>query len=486
MNKFRKLNIGDDVVRALEVIGYTEPTEVQEAAIPHILNGEDLVIKSQTGSGKTASFGIPIAEMIEWEERRPQALVLTPTRELALQIRDEIFSIGRFKRLKVQAVFGKSSFEIQQRDLAQMTHVVVATPGRLIDHINRRTIDLRQIDTVIIDEADEMFNMGFIEQVEEILRKVPRTSSTILLSATLPESIAALASAYLNDPTYIEVENENSVGERIDQQYYRIQANEKLEILRDVLTVENPDSSIIFCNTKIEVDNVADALWDMGIKVETLHGGMEQRHRTKVINDFKHGMFRYLVATDVASRGLDIDDVGLVVNYDIPDHAEIYTHRIGRTARVEKEGKAISFVTPYDSKGWEYITDEREFELQSVVRPGRSLVADRKPQFISKMNRKPKVKKSKDHNFKSEIAKLHIKGGKKQKLRAGDVVGAIASISGIEAGDIGVIEVLEESTYVEILNNKGSDVLKVLKEAPIKGKVRRVEIANKNEYEKQY
>lgn len=483
-NKFNELNLSEEILRAIEVLGYTEPTQVQEEVIPFLLHGQDIIVKSQTGSGKTAAFAIPVCELVEWEQRRPQALILTPTRELALQIQEDIFNIGRFKRLKVEAVFGRSSFEIQTRNLNQRTHVVVATPGRLLDHIERGTIDLSQIKTVIIDEADEMLAMGFIEQIEKVLAALPSNTVNGLFSATMPKAIKGLADYYLLEPQYIEVQTENKVEERILQQYYYVDNDEKINLLRDVLIVDNPDSSIIFCNTKVAVEEVADALYDLGVKSDTLHGGMEQRDRTKVINDFKHGYFRYLVATDVAARGLDIADIALVINYDLPDKAESYVHRIGRTARFENHGKAISLVSEYDGKRLEPIMEKQDHSLQKLNRPSSSLVEDRQASFEAKQDRQPKIKKAKGHDFKDEIMKLHINAGKKTKMRAGDVVGALCNIEGMTATDIGVISILDVSTFVEILNGKGNKVLKALQEMPIKGRIRRVNKANETTYER--
>lgn len=483
-NKFEALHLSEEIRRALEVLGYDQPTQVQQEAIPFMMHGRDMIVKSQTGSGKTAAFAIPICERVKWEKREPQALILTPTRELALQIQEEVFHIGRFKRLKVEAVFGRSSFEIQERNLKQRTHVVVATPGRLLDHIERGTIDLSQIKTVVIDEADEMLAMGFIDQIERVLEEVPTDVVKALFSATMPKQIQKLADYYLTEPQFIQVETENKVEDRILQQYYEVSNEEKIGLLRDVLVVDNPDSSIIFCNTRAAVEEVAEALADLGVQVEMLHGGMEQRDRTKVINDFKHGYFRYLVATDVAARGLDIADIVLVVNYDLPDNPETYVHRIGRTARFEKHGKTVAFVNQFDDRRFAEIKS-RQGEIQELRAPSYSLVNDRMASFEAKQDRKPKVRQTKGHEFKAEIMKLHINAGKKTKMRAGDIVGALCNIEGMTADDIGVISLLDVSTFVEILNGKGPAVLKALQTMPVKGRVRRVNKANETTYERE-
>lgn len=483
MSTFKQFQLSKEIIGAIEKLGYNEPTTVQTEVIPALLEGKNLIVKSQTGSGKTAAFAIPICERVQWEERKPQVLVLTPTRELASQIQQDIFNIGRYKRLKVEAIFGRSSYERQAYNLKQRTHVVVATPGRLIDHMTQKTIDLSMINTVIIDESDEMLAMGFIEQIENVMKVVPPTATLALFSATMPAEIKTLATRYLKNPQLIEVKSENKVTQRIKQQYYEIPYDEKITVLEDVLTVVNPESSIIFCNTRAAVEEIAEALEALEIEVETLHGGMEQRHRTAVINDFKHGYFRYLVATDVAARGLDIADIALVVNFDLPENVESYVHRIGRTARFENDGHAISFVSSSDYRYLNPIQAMMDDTLVAIERPTQEEVLDGQAAFKTTQQTKMKLKKEKGHDFKEEIMKLHINAGKKTKMRAGDVVGALCNIEGMTGADIGVISLLDVSTFVEILNSKGEMVLAALQDFPIKGRIRRVSKANETTYE---
>lgn len=485
MKTFKDFALSEDVLRALDVLEYKNPTEVQEVVIQELLDYENVIVKSQTGSGKTAAFAIPLVENIDWDQRRPQALILTPTRELALQIKEDIFNIGRFKRIRVEAIFGRSSFEQQERALKGIVHLVVATPGRLIDHMKRRTIDLSQVQTLIIDESDEMLAMGFIDQIESILRKVPKNANIGLFSATMPDEIRDLGHRIMSDAKEIEIESVNLIEDRILQHVYHIEDHDKLESLKGILVVENPDSCILFCNTKALVEAVADMLWDLDIEVHTLHGDMEQRDRTKVITQFKRGQFRYLVATDVAARGLDIQDVQLVVNVDIPENAESYVHRIGRTARVDKQGKAISIVNNYGKRFLEVILEETNNEILKMELPSKSFINSKVNSFNAKIARKPKLIKEKGLDFKEEIMKLHINAGKKTKMRPGDVVGALCSIEGITMKDIGIISVLDVSTFVEILNNKGNMVLEALQTQPVKGRVRNVNKANQSDYEKQ-
>ena len=485
-NTFEALQISAETQKALTALNYTTPTQVQEAVITTFAKGQDLLVKSQTGSGKTAAFAIPLVENIVWEERRPQAIVLAPTRELALQIGEEIFNIGRFKRIKVETLIGHSSFQAQARNLKERTHVVVATPGRLLDHIDQGTIQLDQVKFVVLDEVDEMLSMGFMEQVDAIFEQLPVKRQVALFSATLPQAVMDVSDFYIKQPALIEVKATNTVAKRIDQTFYLVDKADKLENLYQLLVLGNPDSAIIFANTRAAVDAIADFLAQKNVKAETLHGGMEQRDRTRVINDFKHNYFRFLIATDVAARGIDVADIAAVYNYDLPDNPESYTHRIGRTARIEKTGQAVSLVSSAQRSDFAKIESEQlaiDAEIAEMQLPSISLFEKRLPTFTAKQKREMIVKTAKSAVFKDDIMKLHINAGKKTKLRAGDVVGAITNIPGITGDDIGVISIIDVSTFVEILNGKGKQVLKALQAEKIKGRVRKVSRANAGKYE---
>ncbi|AQP53394.1 RNA helicase [Vagococcus penaei] len=485
MNKFTHFGLDETIIKALDVLNYTEPTDVQKKVVPLILEGTDVIVKSQTGSGKTGAFGIPICELVEWEERAPQVLVLTPTRELALQIKEEIFNIGRYKRLKVECLFGKSSYQSQVKNLKQRTHVVVATPGRLFDHMMRGTIDLSKIQTVIIDEADEMFAMGFVEQIEQILKKLPKKRQMALFSATMPPEIKRLAERYLKNPQLIEIQSTNTTQKRILQQFVTVDKDDqKLNTLKKLMVAENPDSSIIFCNTKIMVEAVTRELKHLGMAIQMLHGGMEQKDRTEVIQEFKRGYFNFLVATDVAARGIDVADIKLVVNYDVPDNPETYVHRIGRTARFENSGKAITLVNHHDRQSFDAILTAQNRLIEEVSIPSQQMVEQNKIAFGQKQNQKPKIRKEKGIDFNKDIMKIHINAGKKTKMRPGDIVGALCQIDGMTADDIGVIDLMDISTFVEILNGKGPMVLNTLQNMPIKGRMRRVSRSNESNYER--
>ena len=471
---FCKFKLNSELIKAIDMLNYKSPTKVQEMVIPAVLLQKDVIVKSQTGSGKTAAFAIPICELVDWDENKPQALVITPTRELAIQVKEDIFNLGRFKRLKVAAIFGKSSFYIQERELKQKTHVVVGTPGRIMDHLERGTFDTSKIKYLIIDEADEMLSMGFIEQIEVIIGSLPKERTTILLSATLPKDIAVLCDKYMKDPVHAEIEDENKAIDRIVQERYNVAEIDKTDLLIDIATVENPDSCIIFCSTKIKTDELFDELTKLNFTCEKIHGGMEQSDRLRAMNDFKQGYFRYLVATDVAARGIDIDDISLVINYDIPRDKESYVHRIGRTGRVDRTGKAITFVTHDESKHLEDINEYIGKEIDLKERPDKETVESKKQEFKEKMNTTPEIKQRKGEQLSRDIIKLHINAGKKTKMRPVDVVGTLCSIEGMSAQDIGIINIADVSTFVEILNNKGEMVLKELQKKPIKGKLRKV------------
>lgn len=475
---FKDYKLGNDILKAVDMLNFKSPTKVQCEVMPSALEKKDIVVKSQTGSGKTAAFAIPLCQMVDWDENKPQALVLTPTRELAIQVSEDFFNIGRFKRLKICPIFGKSPYRRQERELKQKAHVVVGTPGRVIDHIERGTFDTSQIKYFVIDEADEMLNMGFLEQVETIISNMPRDRMTMLFSATMPSDIKALCEKYMNDPIHVQIESKSTAADRIVQERYSVCEKDKMDLLRDITIVENPDSCIIFCNTKQKVDDVCRKLSRLGYSCDKIHGGMEQSDRLKVMNNFREGSFRYLVATDVAARGIDIDNITHVINYDIPQDRENYVHRIGRTARAGKTGKAITFAGSGENRFLNDIHDYIDKEISLMKAPRKDIVESLKQEFDEKMKKRPKVKEAKGAKLSREIVKLHINAGKKTKMRPVDIVGTLCNIDGMTADDIGIINVLDISTFVEILNNKGEMVFEKLQNKPIKGRIRRVSKAD--------
>ena len=472
--KFEAFPLDEALLRSLGMLNYKEPTAVQKQVIPAVLEKKDIIVKSQTGSGKTAAFAIPICQLIEWEDNKPQALVITPTRELALQVREDIFNIGRFKRIKAAAIFGKSPFYHQEKELKQKTHVVVGTPGRIIDHMERGTLDTSNIKFLVIDEADKMLQMGFIEQIEIIVGKLSSEHTTILLSATMPADIKALCDKYMNHPIQVEVEEQNPAVDRIWQERYDVEQTERVDLLKDIIIVENPDSCMIFCNTKQMVDVVYEELENLRYPCQKIHGGMEQRDRLRVMEDFRKGRFRYLVATDVAARGIDIDNITLVINYEVPQDSENYVHRIGRTGRIGNAGRAITFVSKNENRFLQEIQHFIGKEIPIRKRPEKEKVNDSKREFAEKITGGTETKESKGAQLSKEIMKIHINAGKKTKMRPVDIVGTLCNMEGMTAEDIGIINVMDISTYVEILNNKGEMVLSKLRNTPIKGRLRTV------------
>ncbi len=476
--EFKDYKLDDELLKAIDILGFENPTKVQEEVIPLALENKDVVVKSQTGSGKTAAFGIPISQLVDWDENKPQALVITPTRELAIQVKEDIFNIGRFKVLKVAAIYGQASFYYQERELKQKTHIVVGTPGRIIDHIGKKTLDTSEIKYLILDEADEMLNMGFIEQIENIIKYLPEKRTTMLFSATMPGDIESLAERYMKDPIYVEIEGQNLTVDKINQEVYEVNEFDKIDKLKDITIVENPDSAIVFCNTREKVDEVYAELKRDGYTCDKIHGGMEQRDRIKVMEDFKQGYFRYLIATDVAARGIDVDNITHVINYDLPRETESYVHRIGRTGRVGRKGKAISLVSNRENRFLNDISNYIGKDIPKKELPKKELVRSMKIEFYEKMDEKPEIKESKAEELNKGILKLHINAGRKTKMRPVDIVGTLCNLEGMTADDIGIINVQDISTFVEILNGKGESVLEQLQTTTIKGRLRNVNKAN--------
>ncbi|MFC4401648.1 DEAD/DEAH box helicase [Gracilibacillus xinjiangensis] len=477
-SNFENYQLSNEVKRALDVLKYNQPTKVQREVIPQVLENKDLIVKSQTGSGKTAAFAIPICEKVVWEDNKPQALVLTPTRELAVQVREDITNIGRFKRVKALAIYGREPFSIQKDELKQKTHVVIGTPGRVMDHIEQGTLDLEQIKYLVIDEADEMLRMGFIDEVEAIIKQVPPNRVTMLYSATLPKEIEKLCQKYMKNPINVEITTEVTT-DNILHSMFRVKKDSKMDLLKDITIVENPDSCIIFCNTQDQVNEVMTELQQSNYSCEAIHGGLEQEKRFSVMEGFKSGDFRYLVATDVAARGIDVDNVSLVINYDVPMEKESYVHRTGRTGRAGNKGKAITFVTNSGEKYLKSIEKYIGFELHTREIPSEEEIKKAKPAFDEKMSERRIVKNNKTARINQDIMKLHFNGGKKKKIRAVDLVGTISNIENVTAEDIGIITIKDNWSYVDILNGKGSLVLEAMEHTTVKGKKIKVSKAKK-------
>ena len=344
--KFNDLKLDDKILQSIDAMGFEEPSQIQAEAIPVILEGNDIIGQAQTGTGKTLAFGAPMMSMIE-NDRAISALILAPTRELAIQVNDELTRVGKFKKLQLLPVYGGQPIDRQIKSLRKGVNIVVGTPGRILDHIKRNTIDLSEIKFLILDEADEMLNMGFIDDIEEIIKASNTSRQTLLFSATMPDQIKRLASKYLKkDAKHIKILKNALTVDKIQQYYFEIKTKDRFESLCRILDVDEPTSSIIFCKTKRGVDELVESMQARGYNVEGMHGDMNQNQRLNTLRKFKENTLDFLVATDVAARGIDVDDVTHVINYELPQDIESYVHRIGRTGRANKEGTAYSLVTP--------------------------------------------------------------------------------------------------------------------------------------------
>lgn len=344
--KFNEFNINPDIVKMLDEMGFEEASSIQQSALPPALAGRDVIGQAQTGTGKTAAFGIPMLNDLDMDAQGIQGLVIAPTRELAIQVQEELYRYGKYIKARVFTVYGGSPVNKQIERLKRYKpQIVVGTPGRMLDLIRRNVLKLDNVKTLVLDEADEMLNMGFIEDIQAIISETPSSRQTLLFSATMPREIRNLADQFLKNPEHVKVEAQQMTADLIDQYFTKCADNEKFDILSRFLEIHNPDQAIVFCRTKKRVDEVGRGLALRGYNAEMIHGDITQQKRTQVINEIKKGSLEILVATDVAARGLDITGITHVYNYDIPQDPESYVHRIGRTGRAGREGKSITFVT---------------------------------------------------------------------------------------------------------------------------------------------
>ena len=483
-NNFEDFNLNKDIIKSLNNLNYKKPSRVQSEVIPNLLNKENVIVKSQTGSGKTASFAIPICESIDINDNNVQALIVAPTRELALQIKEEISLIGRLKKIRCSAIFGKQPIKEQIAELKQRVHIVVATPGRIIDHIGRGTIKLDKVKFFIIDEADKMLNKGFIEDMETILTKLPKESIKGLFSATIDENISIICNKYMKNPVTIEIKDieKEILKKQIIEKYIKVDKENRYETLKKIIYSECPNSLIIFANTKNNVIDLYSKMKKDKFLVQQLHGDMSQDKRLFMIKDFKENKFNILVSTDVASRGIHIDNISLVINYEVPRDKENYVHRIGRTGRQNKFGKAITLVSQKEGKYLEEIESYTGFKLNEIEKIDADKFISGK--FRLKENEKNLLKRRKEKKIEkevnSEVTRIYLNAGKKKKIRVIDIVGTINNLEGINNEDIGVVEVQDLCSYVDLLNNKGNKFLRKYREITIKKKLVKVRKDNKN------
>lgn len=378
---FDDFDISDDIKKAIEDMGFTKATPIQAKAIPEALKGIDLIAQAQTGSGKTIAFAVPILEKIFIPDKSPQAIILCPTRELCMQVADEIAKAGsKIKKLKVLAVYGGQPIGKQTRVLKKGVHVVVGTPGRVIDHMEKGNLDLIGIESVVLDEADEMLEMGFRQDIEFILASTPRQRQTLMFSATIPPEIRQIAEVYQKDPKFIKIASNKKTAPKITQYAFMCDIKDKFNSLTRLIDAYDVKLALIFCNTKKSVNFVSKHLKKEGFSVDALHGDMTQKARDKVMNKFKNGNINILVATDIAARGLDIDDVGVVINYDVAQNNDDYIHRIGRTARAGKSGLAFSLVSKDEISRFNKIKKSNKIEKKDI--PTHSEITEIKSNLI--------------------------------------------------------------------------------------------------------
>jgi ATP-dependent RNA helicase DeaD len=444
MASFADLGLSETTLESLRELGYEQPSPIQEQAIPLMLEGRDVIGQAQTGSGKTAAFGLPIIEYVDPDVQEVQALILTPTRELCIQVTQAIRSYGKHKGIDVVAVFGGAPIRSQQSQLKAGGQVVVGTVGRVLDLISRHSLVLHDCRFVVLDEADEMLDLGFLEDVEKILSLTPNSRQTALFSATMPPPIRKLADAYLYDPVTVKVKAATLTVDTVEQFQVEVKPADKNDKLAEVLREERPDQAIVFVRTKIRCDQLHRHLRDKGMNVRALHGDMTQGSRDGVMLAFKGGRVPILVATDVAARGLDISTVTHVINFDVPTSPDTYVHRIGRTGRVGRSGRAVTFVDPRQKKELEAIerhigTDISAWEPGKHVEPAK---VEEKP----RRHTKPQISRNGDEPY----VRLVAAAGRAEGLEVADVVAAVTSASGLDGEAVRDVVVLERFTLLSV------------------------------------
>ena len=377
---FAALGLSEAALRAIADLGYAAPTPVQEQVIPLLLAGRDVIAQAPTGTGKTAAYGLPIVERLDQDELRPQALIVVPTRELAIQVAEAIHALGRYREAVTLPIYGGQPYERQFRALARGVQIIAGTPGRLLDHLQRETLNLSAVHTVVLDEADEMLSMGFIEDIEAILAQLPAERQSALFSATIPPRIARLAERYMREPARISVAAREAIAPQVRQVYYEVPAHTKPDALSRILDLETPESAIVFVRTRNDADVLAETLNGHGYLAQAIHGEINQAQRERILDRFRNGHTQLLVATDVAARGLDIPDVSHIINYDLPMDAEGYVHRIGRTGRAGRTGEALTLVTPRERKQLRLIEQSIHRHLQRITLPTSADIAARRRQ----------------------------------------------------------------------------------------------------------
>ena len=532
--KFEEMNISDWMLRAVKDMGFEEASPIQSQAIPLILEGHDIIGQSQTGTGKTASFGIPCLEKIDPDDRKLQALILCPTRELAIQVSEEFRKLLKFKdNIRVLPIYGGQPIDRQILALKKGAQVIIGTPGRVMDHMRRHTLKMANVKYVVLDEADEMLDMGFRDDIELILDKVPEERQTVMFSATMSDEILDLSKKYLSNPEYVKISRKALTVPNIEQIYFDVKEKYKLEALCRLIDVYSPKLAIVFCNTKKRVDDVTEQLLGRGYFADGLHGDLKQAQRDRVMQKFRNGAIEILVATDVAARGIDVDDVDIVFNYDIPQDEEYYVHRIGRTGRAGKSGTAFTFCVGREIYKLRDIMTYTKTKIRQELLPTLDDIEKNKTDVfvekiraaitqgglekyaaiaedmldddtniidiaaaLIKMNLGEYVSDysaaENDLNVKNplgsaepkskDMVRLFVNAGKNSKIRAKDIVGAFAGETGVPGQVIGAIDIYDDFAYVDVPFEYAKDIIDGMKNSRIKGRKISIEKAKKTKF----
>ncbi|WOF16586.1 DEAD/DEAH box helicase [Methanoplanus sp. FWC-SCC4] len=515
--KFNELNISDEILRAIEDMGFEEPTPIQQLSIPLIMSGIDVTGQAQTGTGKTAAFAIPVIEKIDSDNCHVQAIVLSPTRELTIQIAEEFNRLLKYRRdVRVIPIYGGQPIERQISALNKGVQVIIGTPGRVMDHLKRGTLKLSGVSTIVLDEADQMLDMGFKEDLEDILQYTPGDRQTILFSATMPKPILKISKAFQKNPEFLKLNTKELTVPSIEQSYIELREKEKLEVLCRLIDINGPGLSMIFCNTKRRVDEISSSIRSRGYFAEGLHGDLKQSQRDNVMNKFRNGSIDILIATDVAARGIDVDDIDTVYNYDVPQDVEYYVHRIGRTGRAGKTGRAYTFVGPRETNKLRMIQKVANVKIRRTRPPSIKDVENcRIERFLDNVREVlaesdlssyvSAVERLMDEDYTSvdisaALLKLHLESGstrdkaveevkfnsaetgaepgmvrffinigKAKGIRPGDIVGAIAGETDIPGSSVGAISIYNDFSFVEVPEKYASEVFSIMNGGTIRG-----------------
>lgn len=512
---FEEMCLDTRIMRAIAEMGFEQPSPIQAQSIPIAVAGKDMIGQARTGTGKTASFGIPMLQRINPKDKNLQAIVLCPTRELAIQSANEIRKLAKFLHgIKVLPIYGGQEISKQIRSLKGGVQIVIGTPGRVMDHLRRHTLKPQTVDIVVLDEADEMLNMGFREDIETILGQLPEERQTMLFSATMPKPILEIAKRYLHEPEIVKVIQKELTVPKIEQYYYEVNPRKKNEVLSRLLDMYDPSLSLVFCNTKRKVDELVADLKGRGYFAEGLHGDMKQSQRDRVMNGFRNGRTDILVATDVAARGIDVDDVEAVFNYDVPQDDEYYVHRIGRTGRAGREGRAFTLVvgkeiyklkdiqryckTKIRRQPIPSVNDVAAIKVEKLLEQAGELIAtdglgrmmDLLEEYLdgsdysatemaaallamqlgeTSTQTLPKEEFG-DTGAEPGMVRMFMNIGKKDRVRIGDILGAVAGESGMEGALVGTIDMYDNFSFVEVPQEYAAAVLEAMNHSKIKGR----------------